>query len=94
MMHRSTTSPRFQSSDWTKAILYSKQHILCYVGTGWFSLACRRARNWPFWSHSVFLYPSECVGVLQDTSPALYHPRMSCILARMCSAFSQSLDVD
>ncbi len=55
MMHRSTTSPRFQSSDWTKAILYSKQHILCYVGTGWFSLACRRARNWPFWSHSVFL---------------------------------------
>ena len=55
MMHRSTTSPRSQSFDEAKVIMHSNQHILCHVGMGWFSLACRRARNWPFWSHSVFL---------------------------------------
>ncbi len=53
MMHRSTISPR--SLMGAKVIMLSNSHILCYVGTGWFSLACRRARNWPFWSHSVFL---------------------------------------
>ncbi len=56
MMHRSTTSPRSQSFDETKVIMHSNQDILCHVGMGWFSLACRRARNWPFWSHSVFLF--------------------------------------
>ena len=52
-MHRSTTSPR--SLVGAKVIMHSNHHILCYVGMGWFSLACSRARNWPFWSHSVFL---------------------------------------
>ncbi len=56
MMHRSTISPRFLSYDGAKVIMHFIQQILCYVGTGWFSLACRRARNWPFWSHSVFLF--------------------------------------
>jgi hypothetical protein len=56
MMHRSTTSPRSQSFDETKVIMHFNQHILCYVGMGWFSLACCRVRNWPFWSHSVFLF--------------------------------------
>lgn len=55
-MHRSRTLPRFLSYDWAKAILHSNHYILCYVGTGWFSLACRRARNWPFWSHRVFWF--------------------------------------
>ncbi len=53
-MHRSTTSPRFLLHNGTKVIMNSNQHILCYVGTGWFSRTCRRVRNWPFWSHSVF----------------------------------------
>ncbi len=55
-MHRSTISPRFLSDGGAKVITHFNQQILCYVGTGWFSLACRRARNWPFWSHSVFLF--------------------------------------
>lgn len=37
MMHRSTTFHRFQSFDWAKVIMHSNQHILCYVGMGWFS---------------------------------------------------------
>jgi len=91
MMHHSTTFPRLQSADWTKATMHSKQNILCYVGTGWFSLAWWRARDWPFWSHSIFLCERVWRGV--HMSPVAYNLRIPGILARPCSAFSQLSDV-
>ncbi len=84
-MRISTTTPRFQSVDWTKATMHSKQYILCYVGTGWFSRAWRRARNWPFWSHSIFLCEQMWRSVHMFF--VAYSLRLS-ILAQPCSAFS------
>ncbi len=96
MMHRSTTFPRRQSCDWAKAIMHSNQIILCYVGTGWFSLACRRARNWPFWSHSIFLFELVWRSVAGTLYMFLvvYHPRVPCTFARPRSTVSHMLDVD
>ncbi len=91
MMHHSTIFPRLQSSDWTKATMYSKQYILCYVGMGWFSLAWPRARNWPFWSHNSFL--CERVWRSVHMPPIAYNLRIPGIFTRPWSAFSQLSDV-
>jgi hypothetical protein len=90
MMQHSTTIPRFQFMNWTKATMHSKQYILCYVGTGWFSRAWRRARNWPFWSHSIFLYEQMERSVYMFSVACSFH---SSILAQLCSAFSHLSDV-
>jgi hypothetical protein len=52
-MHLSTQ--RFQSKRWTQITKNYYRNILRYVGKGWFSRAECRVRNWPFWSHCIFM---------------------------------------
>jgi hypothetical protein len=52
-MHLSTQ--RFQSKHWTQTIKNRYRNILHYVGKGWFSRVECRVRNWPFWSHCIFM---------------------------------------
>jgi len=46
---------RFQYKRWRPIIKNRYRNILHYVGKGWFSRAECRVRNWPFWSHCIFM---------------------------------------
>jgi hypothetical protein len=52
-MHLS--AQRFQPARWTQIIENHYRNILHYVGKGWFSRVECRVRNWPFWSHCIFM---------------------------------------
>jgi hypothetical protein len=52
-MHLSTY--RFHYHCWMQITKKCYQNILRYVGKGWFSRVECRVRNWPFWSHCIFM---------------------------------------
>ncbi len=52
-MHLSTY--RFHYQCGTQITKKRYQNILRYVGKGWFSRVECRVRNWPFWSHCIFM---------------------------------------
>ncbi len=79
-MHRSISFSHTQSSDWTNVTTHLNQHILCNVGTGWFSLGCSRVGNWPFWSHCNFLFGLVWVNVV-GAIHATYYLLSSCPFA-------------
>ena len=65
MMHPSTQSRRILIGGWKKISTHFYGIILCNVVKGWFSLDESRGRNWPFWSHFMFMFGRNGIGVVK-----------------------------
>ena len=65
MVHPSTQSRRILIGGWKKISTYLYWIILCNVVKGWFSLDGCRGRNWPFWSHFIFMFGRSWIGVVE-----------------------------
>ena len=71
MMHLSTQCRRILIRGWKKISTHLYRIILCNVVKGWFSLDGCWERNWPFWSHFIFMFGRNKIGVVES---ALQHP--------------------